>query len=108
MTPYEKLYAWIGRQDNTEHPFHWHSRFHFTGIPDTAKKSAETNLNDYMTQIDAVSKAADMMAEQMMNGARMDATYPWIPAWETESDGWKSENLIFADNETCAIIVRNQ
>lgn len=23
-----------------------------------------------------VSKAADMMAEHMMNGARMDATYP--------------------------------
>lgn len=46
----------------------------FTGISDTAKKSAETNLNDYMTQIDTVSKAADMMAEHMMNGARMDAT----------------------------------
>lgn len=27
-----------------------------------------------MAQIDTVSKAADMMAEHMMNGARMDAT----------------------------------
>lgn len=82
---------------------------HFTGIPDTAKKSAETNLNDYMTQIDAVSKAADMMAEHMMNGARMDATSTREYLHEKlESDGWKSENLIFADNETCAIIVRNQ
>lgn len=46
----------------------------FTGISDTAKKSAETNLNDYMTQIDTVSKAANMIAEHMMNGVRMDAT----------------------------------
>lgn len=27
-----------------------------------------------MAQIDAVSKSADMMAEHMMNGARMDET----------------------------------
>lgn len=47
---------------------------HFTGVSDTAKKSAETNLNDYMAQIDAVLKSADMMAEHMMSGARMDAT----------------------------------